>query len=89
MIIRPALIKSCFYTLLVLTSFHTSSVLAQEENSGYQKPPQEMIDIVEAAVSRSVIINGKGKYLMPGLVDMHVHLPEGNKIELWEPPANE
>ncbi len=63
MIIRPALIKSCFYTLLVLTSFHTSSVLAQEENSGYQKPPQEMIDIVEAAVSRSVIINGKGNFM--------------------------
>ncbi len=29
----------------------------------------------------TTIINGKGKYLMPGLVDMHVHLPEGNKIE--------
>lgn len=27
------------------------------------------------------IINGKGKYLMPGLVDMHVHLPEENKVE--------
>jgi len=27
------------------------------------------------------IINGKGKYLMPGLADMHVHLPEENKIE--------
>jgi len=27
------------------------------------------------------VINGKGKYLMPGLADMHVHLPEENEIE--------
>lgn len=29
----------------------------------------------------TIIINGKGKYLMPGLADMHVHLPEDKKIE--------
>ena len=27
------------------------------------------------------IINGTGKFLMPGLADMHVHLPEEEKIE--------
>lgn len=27
------------------------------------------------------IINGKSKYLMPGLADMHVHLPDEDKIE--------
>lgn len=27
------------------------------------------------------VINGEGKYLMPGLSDMHVHLPEEDKIE--------
>lgn len=27
------------------------------------------------------IIDGKGKFLMPGLADMHVHLPELDKIE--------
>ena len=27
------------------------------------------------------IIDGKGKFLMPGLADMHVHLPEDDKIE--------
>ena len=30
---------------------------------------------------KTTIINGKGKYLMPGLADMHVHLPEENKME--------
>lgn len=30
---------------------------------------------------KTKIIDGKGKYLMPGLADMHVHLPEENKIE--------
>ncbi len=27
------------------------------------------------------VIDGEGKYLMPGLADMHVHLPEEDKIE--------
>ena len=30
---------------------------------------------------KTKIIEGKGKYLMPGLADMHVHLPEEDKIE--------
>lgn len=30
---------------------------------------------------KAQIINGKGKYLMPALADMHVHLPEEDKIE--------
>ena len=30
----------------------------------------------------AVIIDGKGKYLMPGLADMHVHLPELSKLDL-------
>ena len=30
---------------------------------------------------QTTIINGKGKYVMPGLADMHVHLPEENKVE--------
>lgn len=30
---------------------------------------------------RTTVINGKGKYLMPGLADMHVHLPVADKIE--------
>lgn len=30
---------------------------------------------------KTTIINGKGKYLMPSLADMHVHLPEEDKIE--------
>ena len=31
--------------------------------------------------NQTTIINGKGKYVMPGLADMHVHLPEEDKIE--------
>ena len=30
---------------------------------------------------QTTIINGKGKYVMPGLADMHVHLPEEYKVE--------
>jgi imidazolonepropionase-like amidohydrolase len=30
---------------------------------------------------QTTIIDGKGKYLMPSLADMHVHLPEADKIE--------
>lgn len=30
---------------------------------------------------KTTIINGKGKYLMPGLADMHVHLPAEDQIE--------
>ena len=30
---------------------------------------------------KTVVINGLGKYLMPGLADMHVHLPETEKTD--------
>jgi hypothetical protein len=30
---------------------------------------------------QTIIIDGKGKFLMPGLADMHVHLPEAEKID--------
>jgi hypothetical protein len=30
---------------------------------------------------QTTIIDGKGKFLMPGLADMHVHLPEAEKID--------
>jgi hypothetical protein len=30
---------------------------------------------------QTIIIEGKGKYVMPGLADMHVHLPEADKID--------
>src|ERR1700741_1176805 len=34
---------------------------------------------------KTTIIDGKGKFLIPGLADMHVHLPEGNpEISLKE-----
>jgi dipeptidyl aminopeptidase/acylaminoacyl peptidase len=37
--------------------------LQAQENSGYQKPPQEMVDMVENTIRRSVIISGKGNLM--------------------------
>lgn len=30
---------------------------------------------------KTQVINGQGKYLMPGLADMHVHLPEAERVD--------
>lgn len=32
-----------------------------------------------SAAKNTKIVNGEGKYLMPGLADMHVHLPDGSE----------
>ena len=37
----------------------------------------------------AVRINGRGKYLIPGLMDMHVHLPSDQFLPDGEPPRNE
>ena len=31
------------------------------------------------SLKNTVVINGEGKYIMPGLADMHVHLPDGSE----------
>ena len=44
---------------------------------------QQIINFSQLKPSKNaVIIDGKGKYLMPVLADMHVHLPELSKLDL-------
>lgn len=54
-------IKAYALFSLFVTQAHFS--LAQEV-SGYQKPPKEMIDIVEAATSKSVTVSGSGNLML-------------------------
>ncbi len=54
--------KGGAYALFMLALTISASALAQEI-AGYQKPPKEMIDIVEASASQSVIISGNGNYM--------------------------
>lgn len=51
------------YTLFSLFTTQAHFSLAQEV-SGYQKPPKEMIDIVEASTSKSVIVNNNGSLML-------------------------
>ncbi|TKB98922.1 S9 family peptidase [Pedobacter cryophilus] len=58
------LFKSKFISPILFGIGLINLISAQaQENSGYKKPPQEMIDMVENAISRSVIISGKGSYM--------------------------
>ena len=36
--------------------------------------------------NKSTVIDGKGKYLIPGLIDMHAHIFEKNNLTLWLTP---
>ncbi len=36
-------------------------------------------EITSSEIKNAKVINGDGKYLIPGLADMHVHLPDGNE----------
>lgn len=54
--------KIGIYTLFTLFIGHSNSSLAQV--SGYQKPPKEMIDIVEASTTKSVMVSGSGNLML-------------------------
>nr|WP_294897459.1 prolyl oligopeptidase family serine peptidase [uncultured Pedobacter sp.] len=51
------------FTLLTFLIAHSNFSLAQEV-SGYQKPPKEITDIVEASTSKSVIVSGSGNLMV-------------------------
>ncbi|HET8828046.1 MAG TPA: prolyl oligopeptidase family serine peptidase, partial [Pelobium sp.] len=51
------------YTLFTVLITHSSFSLAQEV-SGYQKPPKEMSDIVEASTTKSVMVSGSGNLML-------------------------
>jgi hypothetical protein len=50
-------------TLFTLFLANSYLCLAQEV-SGYQKPPKDMVDIVEAFTTKSVIVSGTGEYML-------------------------
>ncbi|MFC5283368.1 prolyl oligopeptidase family serine peptidase [Pedobacter alpinus] len=54
--------KGGVYALFIVALTNYAPTLAQEV-SGYQKPPKEMVDIVEASISQSVIMSGRGNYM--------------------------
>ncbi len=61
----------------------TSNTLIKQQSVLIQKGKITKIgNFKELSNSKqTTILEGKGKFLMPGLADMHVHLPEADKIE--------
>ncbi|WP_017258469.1 S9 family peptidase [Pedobacter arcticus] len=55
--------KLGYYTLFALLIAHSNWSLAQE-GSGYQKPPKDLVDIVEASNSKAVIVSGSGNFML-------------------------
>lgn len=51
------------YSLFILFIANTNLSLAQEV-SGYQKPPKDMVDIVETFTTKSLIVSGSGEFLL-------------------------
>lgn len=59
------LIKNSFFgfTVFAFAVLFTTTSKAQEPSSGYQKPPQEMVDIVENSINRSLILSGRANFM--------------------------
>ncbi|MEO5911405.1 MAG: prolyl oligopeptidase family serine peptidase [Pelobium sp.] len=49
--------------IFTISLLFINSVKAQEPIIGYQKPPQELVDIVESTVNLSVILSGRANYM--------------------------
>ena len=50
--------------ILIIVGLISLENLQAQENSGYQKPPKEMVDMVENAKQRSVMISDQGNWML-------------------------
>src|SRR6476469_8454851 len=57
-----SILKKC-KTFAFLLSCFSLTVVHSQEISGYQKPPEEMIQMIENTINRSVIFSGHAQYM--------------------------
>jgi len=70
--------KKIVFIAFVLTSFFAFT----QENLGYQKPPEAILDLVDAPLAPSVLINESGEQMVLRYRDYYKSIEELSEIEL-------
>jgi dipeptidyl aminopeptidase/acylaminoacyl peptidase len=68
--------------VLVITILFIYSTLIAQENLGYQKPPKDILDLVEAPLAPSVLMDDSGKHMIMLYRDYYKSIEELSEKEL-------
>ncbi|MCF6239919.1 MAG: prolyl oligopeptidase family serine peptidase [Bacteroidales bacterium] len=79
MIKKRTFIKIIFISILML---YFSPVVSAQENLEYQKPPKEILDLVDVPSAPSVLLDNKGEYMILRYRDRYKSIAELSEKEL-------
>ncbi|MFT6934345.1 MAG: dipeptidyl aminopeptidase/acylaminoacyl peptidase [Maribacter sp.] len=68
--------------VLVITALFICLTTVSQENLGYQKPPKDILDLVEAPLAPSVLIDESGNYMVMLYRDYYKSIEELSEKEL-------